>query len=146
MREDLRPLNTSSPEYHQNQTHSLSPIPPPVHGDLPSAAAGGEAQSSSLPNNASSTTTYPCQQCPKIFTKRYELNTHFKKHSRPFSCKVVGCSRAFQFKKDLTRHMQDIHSDDKLFCPYEECRTKLRRVGTARKATLDRHIKSVHQG
>jgi len=94
--------------------------------------------------------TLRCEYCSQIFPKRYKLNKHLKKHLRPFSCTVAGCQRAFEFKKDLERHLKAKHRETVpgtalFYCPYEGCKFSLDAgAGLTRKDNLNRHIQSQH--
>jgi hypothetical protein len=74
---------------------------------------------------------------------------HTKKHSRPFKCQVNGCHQAFQFSKDLGRHVKSVHqqitNSEPLYCPFEGCKHSLGvGKGIMRKDNLDRHIRTAH--
>ncbi|KAH8726518.1 hypothetical protein GQ44DRAFT_771281 [Phaeosphaeriaceae sp. PMI808] len=50
-------------------------------------------------------------KCGLTFPKRHLVDTHRKRHDRPFKCTDNQCDRAFQYKKDLERHRHAKHSE-----------------------------------
>ncbi|KAL2830834.1 hypothetical protein BDW59DRAFT_158274 [Aspergillus cavernicola] len=73
---------------------------------------------------------------------------HKKRHDKPFKCTVNGCTSAFQYRKDLTRHYGTKHPDmveepTTYFCHVEGCKYgfELGR-GFPRKDNRDRHLAS----
>jgi hypothetical protein len=54
---------------------------------------------------------FACNVCNKIFTRRYNLDTHRRVHTgeRPFSCKV--CKKPFSQRSHLMRHLR-VHSGE----------------------------------
>lgn len=61
-----------------------------------------------------------------------------------FTCDFKGCGRGFCLRKDLIRHKQTIHANDKpeFFCPVENCKRNIR--GFSRKDNLRYHIVQLH--
>lgn len=49
---------------------------------------------------------YSCQNCPKSFIRRYELNNHMRVHTKetPFECPEERCSRKFRWRSCLRYH------------------------------------------
>lgn len=88
---------------------------------------------------------YPCAQCNKSFSKRYDLTRHVKTHTRPFPCPL--CSDRFGAKKTMDRHLwakheyyareNDVPSPLKT-CPVKGC------THEARADNLKRHLKLMH--
>ncbi|MCJ1316413.1 hypothetical protein MMC15_001734 [Xylographa vitiligo] len=78
---------------------------------------------------------FKCDQCPKRFTRAFNLQSHLRTHAdqRPFACTV--CSRAFTRKHDLNNHFH-VHSGAKNF----ECAGCGKRF--ARATALKRHSDS----
>jgi len=93
-----------------------------------------------------------CDDCGLTFPKRHLLNTHRKRHDRPFKCTASQCDRAFQYKKDLERHRHAKHSETVpgialLYCPHPGCKYSFERgTGSSRKDNLKRHIRTQHGG
>ncbi|KAI8994377.1 hypothetical protein BC832DRAFT_518541, partial [Gaertneriomyces semiglobifer] len=78
----------------------------------------------------------PSASCSKLFTRRYNLQSHLRCHSgeRPFVCK--WCAATFSRKHDLRRHCRSLHSEDRPHgCAY--CSLTF-----ARSDALKRHLAS----
>uniref|UniRef100_L7M272 C2H2-type domain-containing protein n=1 Tax=Rhipicephalus pulchellus TaxID=72859 RepID=L7M272_RHIPC len=62
---------------------------------------------------------YPCQLCPRSFTRKraldYHVLTHVPPHLRekPHVCPV--CNKPFSWPKALQKHMRSMHSEDKSY-------------------------------
>ncbi|TQS36269.1 hypothetical protein Golomagni_03286 [Golovinomyces magnicellulatus] len=87
---------------------------------------------------------FQCPQCPKTFTRAYNLRSHLRTHTdeRPFICKV--CKKAFARQHDKKRH-EGLHSGEKKFV----CKGELKQGGQwgcgrcfARADALGRHFRS----
>ncbi|KAJ3093832.1 hypothetical protein HDU96_002002, partial [Phlyctochytrium bullatum] len=67
--------------------------------------------------DAAGRTAYPCPHptCRKLFTRRYNLQSHLRCHSgeRPFVCPHPRCRASFSRKHDLRRHTRSLHSEDR---------------------------------
>ncbi|TPX59302.1 hypothetical protein SpCBS45565_g07784 [Spizellomyces sp. 'palustris'] len=78
----------------------------------------------------------PSPNCSKMFTRRYNLQSHMRCHSgeRPFVCRY--CGTTFSRKHDLRRHTRSLHSEDRPhhcgFCS----------LSFARSDALKRHLAS----
>ncbi|KAI8586362.1 hypothetical protein BDZ88DRAFT_387648, partial [Geranomyces variabilis] len=72
--------------------------------------------------------------CNKVFTRRFNLQSHRLVHSdlRPFTCDV--CDATFRRKFDLRRHMRSLHADGTKPFVCELCG-----LGFTRSDTLRRH-------
>jgi hypothetical protein len=57
-------------------------------------------------------TEFKCDHCSRVFTKRYNLESHLRTHlgERPFKCQI--CGRAFARSSDHVRHMKK-HSGER---------------------------------
>ncbi|PMD37863.1 hypothetical protein L207DRAFT_598313 [Hyaloscypha variabilis F] len=53
-------------------------------------------------------TNFPCDRCPKAFSRQYELTKHKKIHDKPLHCEVCHEFGAAE-KKDLDRHLWSNH-------------------------------------
>ncbi|KAK7397580.1 hypothetical protein QQX98_013055 [Neonectria punicea] len=87
---------------------------------------------------------FRCSQCPKSFTRKFNLQNHIRTHdnSKPFSCGV--CGKAFTRRTDCKRHEAD-HSGDRKY----KCAGKLAdgtpwgcNAGFTRADKLQEHFKS----
>lgn len=84
----------------------------------------------------------------RIFDK---INSrHMKQHSRPFKCEVNGCTRAFSLKTGLENHINSVHRQPpyqkRWYCLEVGCKYTLAINGTARKDSLNQHMKTMHGG
>lgn len=99
--------------------------------------------------NETKTTNTLIHEEPKLlkceeYLNRYNKNTmlipnerRVQDDSNQFQC--MACPRVFQKRKNLKRHMQDIHESRKGF----ECKECTTMLGT--KTNLRRHTKFIHQ-
>ncbi|KAK8088428.1 hypothetical protein PG997_003389 [Apiospora hydei] len=87
---------------------------------------------------------FQCPECPRYFRYKKQLTTHLRTHTRPFHCQVADCGARFALKKDLERHAKEVHSPTRWYCTVQGCKYKLAVEGTARKANLDRHMRTQH--
>ncbi|EGG02366.1 uncharacterized protein MELLADRAFT_72813 [Melampsora larici-populina 98AG31] len=59
--------------------------------------------------------TRKCPECSATFTRNDRLKYHFDaKHAKvppACSCPVVGCSKSFRQKSDLSRHIKSVHRE-----------------------------------
>jgi len=92
--------------------------------------------------------SFQCPTCFDKFPKPYLLNRHVKqKHDRPYECtESEECRAVFGSKKDLDRHINDIHqSNSRFYCPHEGCKySQEQGDGFSRKDNRDRHIRTRH--
>ena len=67
------------------------------------------------------TKSYKCEHCIQYFTFLNELNVHMVMHeSTPqFSCNIVGCSRSYFRKSELTGHDRKLWKCKHKGCSYE---------------------------
>ena len=85
-----------------------------------------------------------CALCPKSFPRRWKLNRHLKRHEKPFKCEVSSCRAAFALRKDLRRHVKQVHDgfasdEDMLKCIFPTCN-----FSSTRRDVLKRHLQGVH--
>ena len=66
--------------------------------------------------------SYECILCKKFFTFPSELDTHMIKHDTlpNFSCDIVGCTRCYFRKAELTAHIK-IHNGKMWKCSHNDC-------------------------
>ncbi|XP_068224837.1 zinc finger protein OZF-like [Palaemon carinicauda] len=57
---------------------------------------------------------FRCRECDKTFSKKVDLNAHYKTHTRRKSFKCSECDKAFSHKNILTDHHR-IHTETKPF-------------------------------
>ncbi|KAJ3178864.1 hypothetical protein HDU85_005058 [Gaertneriomyces sp. JEL0708] len=69
---------------------------------------GGEAGEGATSNGGK---VYQCSQCPRQFTRLYNLKSHEPIHSnaRPYTCPHEGCTLSFLRKHDCKRHYESLH-------------------------------------
>ena len=85
-----------------------------------------------------------CALCPKSFPQRWKLNRHLRRHEKPFKCEVSFCRAAFALRKDLRRHVKQVHdgfasNEDMLKCLFPTCN-----FSSTRRDSLKRHLQGVH--
>ncbi|KAJ3469659.1 hypothetical protein MRS44_003724 [Fusarium solani] len=127
-------------------------LPSDIAAHVPLTQAEAADDSPQAP--PASTTNRPliCDQCGETFALLHQLNTHMKKHTRPFHCQEQGCNKRFRYKKDLTHHKESKHPDSVpnlvlFWCPVEGCKDSLGRgAGKPRERNVARHIASQHPG
>lgn len=128
---------------------------PPAPESYPTAMSDQTSQSGdthanpsdktkSMPQKGSSSVIFRCDKCAKTYLKRWQLNRHLKRHEKPFRCNASECNSAFALRKDLRRHMKEVHLDftsegDILKCIYQSCN-----FSSTRRDTLKRHLQRVH--
>ena len=109
-----------------------------------------EASSPDLGSRNSAQWIYSSCSPHRWFHRRHQLNTHAKKHSRPFICPMMLCESSFRYKKDLTRHVNSKHpgqamgSPVRFLCPFPDCKRSSQDSGFPRNDSLQRHISFVH--
>lgn len=86
------------------------------------------------------TRSFPCPSCPKMYSKKYELTKHQKRHAPPCACPYPPCTRAFSENKDLERHINDKHTRANILT-CERCGKEF-----SRKENLTRHAKKGCRG
>ncbi|KAI1205006.1 putative zinc finger protein [Annulohypoxylon truncatum] len=61
-------------------------------------------------------TEFKCSQCPKVFTKKYNLQSHLNSHGneRPYKC--MRCGQQFVRQGDLNRHLNKHTEKNKRVC------------------------------
>eukprot|EP00842_Homolaphlyctis_polyrhiza_P002404 jgi/Hompol1/3164/HPOL_006378-RA len=80
-----------------------------------------------------------CQQCPKTFNRRYNLQAHVRSHTKlkPFVC--PSCPESFVRKHDLHRHIASRH-EHRVFGPCRFCGKSY-----SREDTFKRHVAEEEQ-
>ncbi|RGP68127.1 hypothetical protein FLONG3_8301 [Fusarium longipes] len=69
-----------------------------------SAGVGGETPKQDTPGGKSQSQLHKCQDCDKAFPRLCELKKHQKRHSKPYGCTFIDCSKTFGSKNDWKRH------------------------------------------
>ncbi|CAB1346726.1 unnamed protein product [Coregonus sp. 'balchen'] len=69
---------------------------------------------------------YPCPTCGKSFRQSQALKAHMKSHhtsrdSQPLACFQEGCSFQTSDRKELQRHMADVHGVKAVECRHHAC-------------------------
>ncbi|KAG0304577.1 hypothetical protein BGZ99_002348, partial [Dissophora globulifera] len=104
------PLSSSpSPLLPPSQVGSTSSTPPPT---VASAAPGPDNATNSNKNSGnenkgngnSSSKPFPCHLCPRIFSRKHDLQRHIRVHtgSKPYVC--MNCQKSFSRTDALCRH------------------------------------------
>ncbi|KAH7011647.1 hypothetical protein EDB80DRAFT_397528 [Ilyonectria destructans] len=93
-----------------------------------------------------------CSSCNTWLKTRSELNKHSLRHSKPFHCDALGCSRTegFSTKNDLDRHKRSVHSDlsvsgPRYVCPLGQCGAKDQPKLWPRADNFRSHLRRIHQ-
>ncbi|KAH0494741.1 hypothetical protein TgHK011_008332 [Trichoderma gracile] len=75
---------------------------------LPASGVGMD----SAPSTSGSPRQYICERCGMAFEKRYTLNRHRGKHTKPLKCpkEPEGCIYRAQFKKEIEKHIWSTHA------------------------------------
>ncbi|KAI1451390.1 putative zinc finger protein [Annulohypoxylon moriforme] len=117
----------------QNQNESM--------GDsTTSAIAESESESVSeaepqylAPRKRQRQTEFKCPHCPKVFKKRYNLNSHLDCHGSKYSytCQVQDCGQQFTRLSDLTRHKSIHTGENRSVC--QVCRKSFARADILKK-------------
>ncbi|PVH81611.1 hypothetical protein DL98DRAFT_623639 [Cadophora sp. DSE1049] len=131
-----------------------SPLEAPLQNDSPSYDLQSPPEDENSPHGPD-VPQLTCKYCHRSFSKPHQLNRHLKSHERPFKCLLPGCpSRGFQYRKDLTRHVQEQHPEQsqgsarEFFCPHKWCKYS-QETGKKRFARADqlaRHMKTHSKG
>ncbi|XP_023330424.1 zinc finger protein 429 [Eurytemora carolleeae] len=84
---------------------------------------------------------YPCDECDKVFRKKYNLESHKLMHSdfKQFLCDVEGCGRRFKRHVTLRQHIDSVHNKlySTVYCNFCTAQFKSR-------SGLRLHIAAVH--
>ncbi|CAK7230128.1 hypothetical protein SCUCBS95973_007466 [Sporothrix curviconia] len=101
--------------------------------------AAAQSPSASGPRSCS-----VCLTCGRSFTRRCDLNRHYRTHTRPFKCEVAMCEyviRGFPTSQDLQRHMDDRHSDKTpiFHCSFGGCK-----YSSKRESNCKQHMEKTH--
>lgn len=113
-------------------------------GPLPSSGAGMD----SAPSASGSPRQYVCDRCGMAFEKRYMLNRHLGKHTKPLKCPKApeGCTYRAQFNKEIEKHIWSRHvkwAEETNRTPIrKEC--KICGVILERPDNVKRHMDEVH--
>jgi uncharacterized Zn-finger protein len=84
--------------------------------------------------------SFYCDLCLKSFPQRWKLNRHLKQHEKPFKCEACSCRAAFALRKDLRRHVNQVHGFERtLKCIFSTCN-----FSSMRRDDLKRHLQRVH--
>jgi len=59
--------------------------------------------------------SFPCPSCPKVYSKKYKLTKHQKRHAPPCKCPHHPCTQAFSETRDLQRHINAKHIRTQIF-------------------------------
>ncbi|KAH6680527.1 hypothetical protein B0J14DRAFT_471131, partial [Halenospora varia] len=64
----------------------------------------------------------------------------------PFKCTTSSCrGLGFRYRKDLTRHLEEVHGTRRFYCPVETCKhSEANRKGLARLNNINRHVRKAH--
>jgi len=144
---DNRPITTVAStqglpfDYSQNQQvlvnpAQINPLPPVSSSSTTSQQSTQQApaQQGQQQQQQQQLIKCPHEDCPKTFSRLYNLKAHLRSHSpaRPYQCPM--CPRSFSRKHDLQRHIR-VHTGVKPYqCPC--CRKAF-----ARTDALRRHFK-----
>jgi len=148
--QEERPANHSDLEDPQTSNHSL-PRVTLVNDVSPNPSEALQATVQNGTHNRITANVLQCGECEQTFAKEHLLNKHLKKHFPPFQCLHEGCSRFFQYRKDLRRHCEAKHPESVadaalLYCPYEGCKFSFQGgTGVSRRDNLNRHVRTQHR-
>ena len=124
-----KPLKCSMCDQKVNSKDKLRTYHQEVHNIIACKDCGkGFTTKQSLRKHSYSHTTmnsYECLLCKKFFVFLSELDAHMIKHNTlpNFNCNIVGCSRTYFRKAELTAHIKT--HDRKLWkCKHKDCTFK----------------------
>lgn len=129
----------------QSHAEINTPVSPP-------SSPGNSPFTPSAPSTPLKTSTpsspvrnFACPSCPKTFSKQHQLDTHAKRHSRPFTCPVSSCGKPHGAKRDLGRHLWSKHPEyaaaHGVFNEHRQCQV----CGKVQRSdNLVRHMASQH--
>ena len=83
-------------------------------GIAESSASETDDQQRHHPSQKQSTREFQCQHCPRVFTKRYNLESHLSTHKNDRHHICEYCGTPFSRRSDLKRHI-GTHEDTKRF-------------------------------
>ncbi|KAH7194734.1 hypothetical protein DER44DRAFT_793742 [Fusarium oxysporum] len=72
-------------------------------------------------------------------------SAHLKTRTRLYKCTKTGCNASFALRKDRTRHDNEQHGSIRWYCSFPGCTYQMARDGTARRANVERHVRTWHK-
>jgi len=91
---------------------------------------------------SSTTEKYGCEQCPRTFSKRHQLNRHLRTHTKPFKCDQPGCSASFAEKRGRDRHTKSRH--DSFATDKDIVKCRFCKYTSTRPDAVQRHLRKKH--
>ncbi|KAL7930760.1 hypothetical protein V8C35DRAFT_133599 [Trichoderma chlorosporum] len=125
---------------------------PSATGTLPEPPHSSDIGGDSVRLTESATVDLPfvCDRagCSKSFEKRYDLNRHLGWHDKKLKCPLPDCLKRYQYQKDLEKHIWSHHSKWAQDTNRKPIRTKCKICGVMleRPDNAKRHMDEVHEG
>lgn len=129
-------------------TTSDGPVPV-MNDEIPPPASQASTRSSkkrrikAQMSEKSDKNPYDCGCCGKTYPSENELNKHIQREHRgkehPYKCQYEDCEWNFIYPKDLQRHIDSIHLENRFLCRKNKCPSVFKREDNRRRHERQKH-------